>query len=277
MTPPKLKTRTPNPLGMMNAQDPMFKAMIRLKDPAFKPPLTCIKPLKEETQAVETETLIIGGSVKPFTRLLKGSLVSVVRIPVPITGQNLYLELRPRNFKGQSTSAIFIQDVNKRHVRLDYGYNKSTGQIDYHWHQAKGLSETFKVTNHLPTGHWGKWLYRVGKTTKYVGTTFVVFAVVTDMIDIVIAEKPLQQLSKVAGAWSTAFIGCQRMGALGSRLGFRINPLFGTILGGGLGCIMGSMGGHFLGDWAGNKAYHLAETYYYRVLQPEQIEYNQPL
>ncbi len=268
MTP--FKNRSPGPLGIRDTQDPISGAKISTHSQ---------KPKKSEltqevNQSVDTEELITSGLAKPFSRrcLMKGSLVSVVRIPVPIAKHTLYLELRPRNFKGKSTSAVFIQDASKRHIRLDYGVNKSTGKIDYHWNQAKGLSETFNVTNHLPAGQWGKCLYRLAKTTKYVGTTFVVLAAITDTYEIVVAEKPLRQIAKVAGSWSSAIVGCQRMGSLGAGLGFRIHPLFGTIVGGGLGCVAGSLGGSFLGDWTGGEAYDLAETYYYRILQPERIE-----
>jgi len=260
------------PLGMMDMQDPMpiSGSMIRANKQSLQPRKKSIAVTKEVNQSGDAKKPVTSGSVKLFPRILKGSLVSVVRIPVPIEGQNLYLELRPRNFKGKSTSAIFIQDASKRHIRLDYGYNKSTGQIDYHWNQ-KGLSKTFKVTNHQPAGQWGKRLYKLGKT-KYVGTTFIVFVALTDIYDIVVAEKPLRQISKVAGSWSLAFVGCQRVGSLGAGVGFWINPLFGTIILGGLGCIAGGIGGGFLGDWTGGEAYDFAETYYYRILQPERVE-----
>jgi hypothetical protein len=271
LNPPKSRNRYPIPLGMMDTQDPIRvpKSRIKAFPESEKKNIAGTRMVKKP---VDTKGLITSGSVKPFINILKGSVVSIVRIPVPI-GKNLYLELRPRNFKGKSTSTIFIQDASKRHIRLDYGYNKRTGSVDYHWQQEKGLSETFKITNHQPAGKWGKWLYRLGKTTKYIGRIFVVFALITDIYHITIAEKPLRRASRATGGWVIGIRGCKQVGSWGAAFGYRLHPLFGTIILGGLGCVAGGIGGGYLGDRMGSEVYDLAETGYYRILQPEQTEY----
>ena len=74
------------------------------------------------------------GVTGPWTGAVPASvgLASVIRIPLP-GSNNLAVEFRPRNFKGNSTSVIFIQDkVGKRTLRLDYGYNVKTKTVDYH-------------------------------------------------------------------------------------------------------------------------------------------------
>ena len=86
-------------------------------------------------------------------------LSSVTRIPVPGTG--LYIELTPRGRipKGGSTSALFIQDeAGKRTLRLDYGINKVTGKVDYHWNQ-KGTFAEFGIEGHTPAGSAGEALF----------------------------------------------------------------------------------------------------------------------
>jgi len=54
-----------------------------------------------------------------------GGIAAVVRIPVPGNGK-LGIEFFPRNFKGDSTSTLFIQNIKgNKTLRLDYGYNKA--------------------------------------------------------------------------------------------------------------------------------------------------------
>ena len=71
-------------------------------------------------------------------------LGSIVRIPVPGTG-GLAIELRPRGWtpKAGSTSSLFIQDLSgKRHLRLDFGFDKVSQIHEWHWNQ-KGTAATF--------------------------------------------------------------------------------------------------------------------------------------
>lgn len=58
-------------------------------------------------------------------------LAAAIRIPVP-DSNGLAIELSPRGHvpKSGSTSTLFIQDKSgKRHLRLDYGYNKVSGNF----------------------------------------------------------------------------------------------------------------------------------------------------
>jgi hypothetical protein len=76
---------------------------------------------------------------------------SMIRIPIP--GQRgLCIELSARNFKGTSTSTIFFQDVTgKKNLRLDYGYNKVSKVVDYHWNQ-KSVFTNFGIADHTTVG-----------------------------------------------------------------------------------------------------------------------------
>jgi len=72
---------------------------------------------------------------------------TVIRIPVPGT-RNLAIEFFARNYKGNSTSTVFIQDLSgKIHLRLDHGYNVATKTVDYHWNlgskQTGGMKAEF--------------------------------------------------------------------------------------------------------------------------------------
>ena len=70
-------------------------------------------------------------------------IASRVRIPIPGTvlpnlPKGLVVTLQPpRDFSG-STSAIFFRNPEDKRfgnplIRLDFGPNKATGRIDYHW------------------------------------------------------------------------------------------------------------------------------------------------
>src|SRR5688500_10413842 len=89
---------------------------------------------------------------------------SVVRIPIPGTG-GLAIELKTRDprWVDRSTSRLFFQDAaGKRNLRLDYGYNKITKTIDYHWNQSAKHSN-FGITDHAPAGKGGVTAYQVAK------------------------------------------------------------------------------------------------------------------
>src|SRR5687768_16668102 len=84
-------------------------------------------------------------------------LASVVRIPIPGTnGLAIELQTRDPRWKQRSSSSLFFQDpTGKRHLRLDYGYNKTTRTVDYHWNQEKGAYKDFGISNHTPAGPGG--------------------------------------------------------------------------------------------------------------------------
>lgn len=88
-------------------------------------------------------TILDNGGVISGSIAVGAGMPSVVRIPVPGTN-GLHVELRPRfprdrrwRPRGGSTSTLFIQDLTgRRQLRLDYGPNRSTGNIDFHWNQS---------------------------------------------------------------------------------------------------------------------------------------------
>jgi hypothetical protein len=173
-----------------------------------------------------------------------------VRIPVPGTN-GLAIELSPRGHvpAGGSTSTLFIQDASgKRHLRLDYGYNKTTGTIDYHWNQ-KGVHDNFGIKNHQPAGAGGKALYNGARYFKWAGRTIGVVGAAADVYSIVVADKPLRRATEVAGGWAGAWAGVKLGGAAGAAGGSFVAPGPGTAVGG----VIGAIGGGIIGYWGGSK------------------------
>lgn len=120
-------------------------------------------------------------------------LGSVTRIPVPGT-KGLGIELNPRGWepKGGSTSSLFIQDLTgKPHLRLDYGFNKTSGMKEWHWNQ-KGTADVFGITNHTSAGTAEQVLGSTAKVYKYAGRTLLVIGLAADAYSIVVsAAAPL--------------------------------------------------------------------------------------
>ena len=209
--------------------------------------------------------------------LLSGSIAvgaglpSVVRIPVPNTG-GLHMEFFPRGWvpKDGSTSTFFIQDITgKRHLRIDYGFNKTTGKIDYHWNQAKVFQE-FKIPNHGAAGRGGAILYQGAKYYRYAGRALLVVGVALDVYSIVVAKKRLRQVARVATAWAVARLGCRIVGAGGAEVGTLVEPGLGTAVGGVGGCIIGGAVGYFGGSSFGTAAYDYVEETFFEPLPEEQ-------
>jgi len=202
-------------------------------------------------------------------------MASVVRIPVPGTN-GLYIELSPRGWtpKGGSTSTLFIQDVTgKRHLRLDFGFNKNTGSVDYHWNQ-KGTFSDFGIKDHSSAGPKGEALFKGAKYLRYGGRVLLVVGLALDVYSIVAAKKRWRQVAKVAAGWGGAWAGCEGVGALGAGAGTLVEPGFGTAVGGLGGCIVGGIGGYAGASWAAGHAYDwIEETFFEPVpeIKPSEV------
>lgn len=194
---------------------------------------------------------------------------SVVRIPVPGTN-GLFIEFTPRfsgNWrpKGGVTSTVFIQDSQgKRFLRLDYGPNKSTGGVDYHWNQ-KGTFGDFGIADHTPAGRAGAALYEFSRYFKWGGRVLLVAGAAIDIYSIVIAKRRWYQATRVAAGWGGAWAGCEIAGAWGAG-GGSIEPGLGNIIGGVGGCIVGGIAGYAGASWIAGKAYDWVEEIYYERL-----------
>lgn len=191
-------------------------------------------------------------------------IASVVRIPVPgMSG--LHIELSPRGWtpKGGSTSTLFIQDLTgKRHLRLDFGFNKSTGGVDYHWNQ-KGTFSDFGIKDHSPAGSAGEALFKGARYLRYGGRVLLVVGLAVDVYSIIVAKKRWRQVAKVAAGWAGAWAGCEGVGALGAGGGTFVEPGLGTAIGGIGGCIVGGIGGYAGASWAAGHAYDwIEETFF---------------
>jgi hypothetical protein len=224
----------------------------------------------DSTNANETDDGVpLNGSIAVPT-----GLAAFVRIPVPGTN-GLAVELSPRGHVPAtgSTSTLFIQDVSgKRHLRLDYGYNKTTGTIDYHWNQ-KGVYDDFKIRNHQPAGKGGKTLYNGARYFRWAGRTLGVVGAAADVYSIVVADKPLRRATEVVGGWSGAWLGAKLGGAGGAAAGTAIAPGPGTAILGIVGAIGGGIGGYFIGSKAAGAVYGWAEdTIFNRVPEVSSAE-----
>jgi hypothetical protein len=189
---------------------------------------------------------------------------SVARIPVP--GSNgLFVELSAHGWvpKTGSTSTLFIQDSKGgRHLRLDYGYNKVTGAIDYHWNQS-GTFERFGISNHTPAGVGGEALYRGAKYIRYGGRVLLVAGLALDVYSIVVAKKRWRQAARVASGWAGSWLGCEAVGAGGAGLGTFVEPGGGTAVGALAGCVVGGIGGYAGASWAAGRVYDWVEETYF--------------
>ena len=197
----------------------------------------------------------------PISGLTPASLgaASVLRIPVPRTN-GLGIELTPRGWtpKGGSTSSLFIQDLTgKRHLRLDFGYNKASGSVEWHWNQ-KGTNANFGINNHTPVGSFEQALGVSAKYYKYAGRMLLVAGIVIDLYSIVTSSRPLRRSVQVVSGWAAGGAACEAVGAGGAELGTAIAPGLGTAVGGLIGCAIGAFIGYraagaatgYLYDWA---------------------------
>ena len=194
---------------------------------------------------------------------------SIVRIPVPNTN-GLAIEFSPRGWtpKGGSTSSLFIQDLTgKRHLRLDYGFNKKSGMLEWHWNQ-KGVANLFGISNHTSVGTAEHALGVASRYYKYAGRTLLVIGVVLDGYSIVVSSTPLRRSIQVVSGWTAAAAGCKVVGAGGAAIGTAVTPGLGTAIGGVIGCAVGAFIGYSAAEAAAGYLYDWAEGTVFRLLQP---------
>ncbi len=178
------------------------------------------------------------------------------------------MELKPRGHipASGSTSTLFIQDTTgKRHLRLDFGFNKSTGQVDYHWNQ-KGTNARFGIENHSSAGPRGSAIHRGARSLRYGGRVLLVAGVALDAYSIVTAEKRVRQTARVVAGWGGAYAGCKIVGTAGAGIGTIVEPGGGTAVGGLAGCVLGSIGGYVGASWAAGEVYDWVEETVYSPL-----------
>ncbi|MBN9124946.1 MAG: hypothetical protein J0I60_09530 [Nitrosospira sp.] len=191
---------------------------------------------------------------------------SVIRIPIPGTN-GLAIELSPKGFipRGGSTSTLFFQDsAGRRLLRLDYGFNRTTNTIDYHWNQ-RGTFADFNIADHSAAGRSGLAAYHIVKYFRYAGRVVIVAGMVIDIVSIAQASKPLKRASEVAAGWAGAWVGCKVIGAGGAAIGTLASPL-GTAVGGIGGCIIGGIGGYRGGSILASEVYDWAEGTFFKPL-----------
>ena len=176
-------------------------------------------------------------------------LGSVLRIPVPGT-RGLAIELSPRGWvpKTGSTSSLFIQDLTgKRHLRLDFGFNKISQIHEWHWNQ-KGTAANFGITNHTSVGAAEQFLGQGARIYKFAGRALLVVGAAADLYSIVTSSQPLRRSVQVVSGWAGAAGGCKVIGAGGAAAGTAIAPGVGTAVGGFLGCAAGGFIGYLFAE-----------------------------
>ena len=157
-------SRTPGPLGINDQGDPNV-CTLQSDTPGptgigdFEPPrflMSGSTPISLMSPADKNER----GNLARSAPVIGTGIASVARIRVP--GTDYLIEFSPRNFPiNKSTSALFIQDeAGRRVLRLDYGYNKRSGQVDYHWNQER----TFADCRRMATSSLIRWHSRGLKT-----------------------------------------------------------------------------------------------------------------
>jgi hypothetical protein len=242
-----LPARTPGPLGTNDQADTYVLALqgdtpgpVGVGD--FEPPRLLSAP-------------VVGTGV-----------ASVARIRVP--GTDYFVELSPRNFPAsKSTSALFIQDqAAKRVLRLDYGYNKRSGQVDYHWNQ-KGTFADFGIEDHTGAGSVGEALFKGAKLFKYGGRVLLIAGIAMDAYSIVVAKKRWRQVVRVAAGWAGAAAGAEYGGLWGAGFG-SAEPGAGTAIGGIVGSLVGGIAGYAGASWAVGETYDWVEETYFEPIQP---------
>lgn len=189
-------------------------------------------------------------------------VASVIRIPLPGESQ-LAVEFWPRNFKGESTSVVFIQDiVGKKVLRLDYGYNKNTKMIDYHWNQ-KGTFQEFGIADHALAGRPGAYLYGVAKGFRWAGRVLLVVGLVLDGVSIVVSDRPLRRATQVVTGWAVSIATAERAGTIGAEIGTAIEPGAGTAIGAFIFAIGGGILGYSVGSDTAGEVYDWSDAHFF--------------
>jgi len=245
-----LQGNTPGPAGIRDFEPPRFLAS------GSSPPSMSISAAEDDLRDLAGSAPVVGTGV-----------ASVARIRVP--GTDYFIEFSPRNFPAnKSTSSLFIQDeTGKRVLRLDYGYNRNTGQVDYHWNQ-KGTFAKFGIADHSVAGSTGEALFKGAKLFKYGGRVLLIAGIAMDAYSIVVARKRWRQVARVAAGWAGAAAGAEYGGLWGAGIG-SVEPGGGTAIGGIVGGIVGGIAGYAGASWAAGLTYDWIEETYFETVQPK--------
>lgn len=152
-------------------------------------------------------------------------------------------------------------------LRLDYGYNKSSGQVDYHWNQERTFAD-FGIADHTVAGSTGETLFKAAKVFKYGGRALLILGIAMDAYSIVVAKKRWRQVARVAAGWAGATAGAEYLGAWGAGFG-SAEPGGGTAIGGIVGGIVGGFAGYAGASWAVGETYDWVEETYFAPIESE--------
>lgn len=222
---------------------------------------------KETVPGAELCTTTYVGTPASQAGLTGAGLGSVVthegRTLVRMAGQDFYISGVPSKGmwvpKGGSSSVLFIfkRDNPNKMFRLDYGYNKATGQTEWHVNQ-KGVANILGLREVNHTGGVKPAVYgRAMKVFKWGGRALFVAAAVGDIIEIYRAEDKARTVTVTAGRWAGGGAGAWA----GAKAGAAVGAWFGP-WGAAAGAVIGGLSGGIAGAYAGET---VTEVVYDRV------------
>lgn len=220
-----------------------------------------------------TQSLSAGGVFQELSYKIKKEFKNT---PEKKKTSNFNLSFRDKSGFSKPTSQLYLNRTivtnNKGDVlptpkewkglRLDYGYNKKTTGINWHWNQS-GTGSTFKttdgvvITDHELLTNTEKVLGKTLKVVKPLARTSLVIGVGLDAYSL---TKEVNKSSttgnwkntsiesaRIAGGWTGAYLGAETLGSLGASMGVVAGPV-GIAIGGATGGFVGGTLGYFSGS-----------------------------
>lgn len=178
-------------------------------------------------------------------------------ISVKIPSSNYIWSMNPPpSYLGKSTSVIQLYDAvnSSKGIRLDYGYNVVTKDVNWHWNQ-KGTFANFGIADHSLAGGTMSAVGNASKVVKGVGRVALPVAVASDAYSIYESDNRPREVTRVAGGWAGAYAmgqaGAMAGAAGGATIGSAI-PVVGTAAGAAAGGLVGGIGGGVAGYFGGS-------------------------
>jgi RHS repeat-associated protein len=159
-------------------------------------------------------------------------------------------------FKG-STSVFFLNRLPEgksfKGLRLDYGFNKTTSSVNWHWNQ-KGSFADFLIADHAVASANAA---RAGVLLKYGGIAsrgLLAVGVAVDAYSLTTQaytsfqtgewSNTTTEAARIAGGWAGAWAGAEALGTAGAWLGAPFGPA-GMAVGGFVGGLVGGALGYY--------------------------------
>lgn len=177
-----------------------------------------------------------------------------VGVKVSVGKRDFIASLRPpagaKLPKGGTTSVFQITaaDNPNKGIRVDYGYNKTTKSVNWHWNQ-EGAHANFRITDH----HTGIGAARLGTAVDVIrrtGPYLAIVGVAISVKDIYSSPTPDYEAARQATGWAGALAGSGVGAKGGAAVGASIGGLFGGV-GAAPGVVVGGFVGGLIGGGVG--------------------------